>query len=79
MPVMDGPAAAREIRRREAAGGRPATPIVAVTANAMAHQIEAYREAGMSDLVAKPIEVHALLKAVQAATDTWPAAVLATG
>ncbi len=79
MPVMDGPAAAREIRRREAAGGRPATPIVAVTANAMAHQIEAYRAAGMSDLVAKPIEVRALLKAVQAATEAWPAEVLATG
>ena len=74
MPVMDGPAAAREIRRREAETGRAATPIVAVTANAMAHQVEAYRSAGMAHLVAKPIEVRALLRAIQAAADTRPAA-----
>jgi len=72
MPVMDGPAAAREIRRREAETGRAATPIVAVTANAMAHQVEAYRSAGMAHLVAKPIEVRALLRAIQAAADTRP-------
>ena len=34
MPVMDGIAAAREIRAVEAGGGRRRTPIVALTANA---------------------------------------------
>jgi len=79
MPVMDGPAAAREIRRRERASGRAPTPIVAVTANAMAHQVEAYRASGMSGIVAKPIEVDALLTALQAALDNPPSEAMATG
>ncbi|MEA2351472.1 MAG: hypothetical protein QOG86_2413, partial [Thermoleophilaceae bacterium] len=39
MPVMDGPTATRAIRAREAETGRARTPIVALTANAMAHQV----------------------------------------
>ncbi len=79
MPVMDGPAAAREIRRRERATGRAPTPIVAVTANAMAHQIEAYRASGMSEIVTKPIEVGALLAALQAVLDDPSTEALAAG
>ena len=40
MPVMDGPTATRCIREREADTGRRRTPIVALTANAMSHQVE---------------------------------------
>jgi PAS domain S-box-containing protein len=64
MPVMDGPAAAREIRAREAARGLPRTPIIALTANAMAHQLDAYRAAGMDALVAKPIQITHLYAAI---------------
>jgi signal transduction histidine kinase/ActR/RegA family two-component response regulator len=70
MPRMDGPAATREIRRREAASGRARTPIVALTANAMAHQVQEYAAAGMDDFVAKPIEVSALFAALQRALET---------
>jgi CheY-like chemotaxis protein len=56
MPVMDGPTATREIRRREAAIGRRRTPIIALTANAMAHQVDQYILAGMDGHVAKPIQ-----------------------
>ncbi|RYG11810.1 MAG: response regulator, partial [Caulobacteraceae bacterium] len=35
MPVMDGVSAVREIRARERASGRPRTPVIALTANAM--------------------------------------------
>src|SRR5262249_5885771 len=42
MPVMDGPTAVRRIRVAEVAAGRPRTPIIALTANAMAHQIAEY-------------------------------------
>jgi len=65
MPRMDGPTATREIRRREAELGRARTPIVALTANAMAHQVNDYLAAGMDDFIAKPIEVGQLFAALQ--------------
>jgi PAS domain S-box-containing protein len=69
MPVMDGPTATAEIRAREAAEGRARTPIVALTANAMDHQVAEYRGAGMDDFVAKPIEASRLYEAIQAAVE----------
>ena len=56
MPVMDGLTATAAIRNREADTGRARTPIVALTANAMAHQVEQYILAGMDGHVAKPIQ-----------------------
>jgi len=56
MPVMDGLTATAAIRNREADTGRTRTPIVALTANAMAHQVEQYILAGMDGHVAKPIQ-----------------------
>ena len=50
MPVMDGIAATARIRQRETATGRARTPIIALTANAMAHQVEEYFAAGMDGL-----------------------------
>ena len=67
MPRMDGVAATRAIRALEAAYGRPRTPILAVTADAMTHQSHQYSEAGMDGLIAKPIQL-AELAAVVAAT-----------
>ena len=69
MPVMDGPAATLEIRARERAEGRPRTPIVALTANAMEDQVAKYRAAGMDGFVAKPIAASRLFAALQAALD----------
>jgi len=56
MPVMDGLTASAAIRVKEAELGRPRTPIVALTANAMSHQVEQYIAAGMDSHVAKPIQ-----------------------
>jgi len=67
MPVMDGLAAARAIRSAEAEMGRIRTPIIALTANAMAHQIQQCRAAGMDGHVAKPIEAARLFAALEAA------------
>jgi CheY-like chemotaxis protein/anti-sigma regulatory factor (Ser/Thr protein kinase) len=69
MPEMDGPAATRAIRAREAETGRPRTPIIALTANAMAHQVTEYAEAGMDGHVAKPIDARLLFEALQSALD----------
>jgi PAS domain S-box-containing protein len=66
MPIMDGVDAARAIRAEEGASGRARTPILALTANAMAHQIEAYRQAGMDGFIAKPVRVEELFNALQA-------------
>jgi signal transduction histidine kinase/ActR/RegA family two-component response regulator len=69
MPVMDGLSASREIRRRETETGRPRTPILALTANAMRDQVDAYHAAGIDAVVAKPISVCDLFGAIVAATD----------
>jgi len=64
MPVMDGIEAARAIRAREQQADRARTPIVALTANAMAHQVADYIAAGMDGHLAKPIEIRALFEAL---------------
>jgi signal transduction histidine kinase/DNA-binding response OmpR family regulator/HPt (histidine-containing phosphotransfer) domain-containing protein/HAMP domain-containing protein len=57
MPVMDGYAATREIKRNPALA---AIPVIAMTANAMAGDREKALEAGMCDHIAKPIDVRAM-------------------
>ncbi len=67
MPVMDGVAAARSIRATEAAEGRRRIPILALTANALVHQVEEYLGAGMDGHVSKPIELARLYAAIDQA------------
>ena len=64
MPVMDGIAAAKAIRAAELSEHRPRTPILALTANALVHQVEEYLAAGMDGHVAKPIEISKLYEAM---------------
>ena len=62
MPGIDGLEAARRIR---ALGGAAAkTPIVALTANVLAHQRRAYLDAGMDGVVGKPIAPGVLLREI---------------
>jgi two-component system sensor histidine kinase/response regulator len=62
MPVMNGVDAAIAMRRLPALDG---LPIVAMTANAMAQDLEQCREAGMVDAVTKPIDPALLWRALQ--------------
>ena len=67
MPEMDGITATRAIRQAERETGRRRTPIIALTANAMAHHIAEYARSDMDGFVAKPIEVGRLFAAMDAA------------
>ena len=64
MPVMDGVAATAGIRAGEAREGRGPVPILAVSANALVHQVKTYLAQGMSGHVAKPIRKTLLLQAM---------------
>ena len=69
MPLMDGPTATQAIRQREAFTGRARTPIIALTANAMAGQISDYLAAGMDAHISKPIEARRLFEVLAAILD----------
>ena len=62
MPNLDGMAAARRIRALGGEAGQ--IPIIALTANAMVEDREAYLASGMDDHVAKPIEPDQLARAI---------------
>ena len=65
MPEMDGLMATRLIR--EAIVPKQHPYIIALTANAMASERETYLKSGMDDYLSKPIDVDALLQALQGA------------
>jgi len=64
MPVMDGLTATREIRLHEAAMGLGRTPIVMLTANALAEHVAAGQAAGADRHLAKPFNAMELLELV---------------
>ncbi|MBN1254213.1 MAG: MEKHLA domain-containing protein [Deltaproteobacteria bacterium] len=65
MPVMDGYAATREIRKWEQEQGRKQTPIIALTAHAMKEDVQKSLDAGCTDHLTKPIKRATLMEAVQ--------------
>jgi signal transduction histidine kinase/CheY-like chemotaxis protein len=69
MPIMDGVAATKAFRTLETRQDRSRTPILALTANVMPHQIESYLAAGMDGYVAKPFKAEALVQALAEALD----------
>ena len=60
MPVMDGLSATRAIREWELEQQAAPTPIYAMTADAMRHQIASHHAAGMTGHLSKPLQVSAL-------------------
>jgi PAS domain S-box-containing protein len=72
MPVLDGLAAAAEIRAWEAHQSRPAVPVIAMTAHAMAGDAEKSLAAGMNDHVTKPINTDQLFAALARAIRPRP-------
>jgi CheY-like chemotaxis protein len=70
MPVMDGLTATRAIRATERAQGRARTPMIMLSANAMARHVEDAADAGADLHLAKPITPGALMAAIEAALGT---------
>ena len=70
MPRMDGVEATRRIRGLDTEVA--AVPIIALTANVLAHQREAYLAAGMNGVAAKPISPPALLAEIVRAFNDDP-------
>ncbi len=67
MPESDGLEATRTIRALEAERGTPRTPIVALTANALAEDRDAALAAGMDSVLTKPLDRERLAAALASA------------
>ncbi|KAG8690644.1 Histidine kinase osmosensor [Ceratobasidium sp. 395] len=67
MPVMDGFAATREVRKREANKSlKTRSFIIVLTGNARLEQVEAAREAGADDVMIKPYQIESLMAKMRA-------------
>ncbi|MGI8673558.1 MAG: ATP-binding response regulator, partial [Luteitalea sp.] len=79
MPGMSGFEATAGIRDRERQEGLPRLPIIAMTAHAMASDVQRCHQAGMDGHIAKPVNVNDLAAVVSRqvaktapAPDRWP-------
>lgn len=73
MPELDGMSALREIDKAARAAGSRRPPALAVTANAMRDQVEAYAKAGFEGHLPKPLRREAVAQAILAILpDTAP-------
>lgn len=74
MPIMDGLTCTRKIRELEREGKLTGhVPIIAVTANARAEQIQTVLDAGMDDVQAKPFRIPDLVPKIEALLERYPA------
>jgi CheY-like chemotaxis protein len=73
MPDIDGFAAARAIRDEEQRDGRERLPIVALTAHVIGKAADAWRDAGMDDIVHKPFTLAQLGACLQRLFPAWSA------
>jgi signal transduction histidine kinase/CheY-like chemotaxis protein/HPt (histidine-containing phosphotransfer) domain-containing protein len=56
MPILDGYSATRRLREIESAESKPRTPVIAMTAHAMAGDRERCLQSGMDDYLSKPLD-----------------------
>lgn len=68
MPGLDGVEFARRVRRD--AQGAPRVPIIMVTGHSGLHQVLAARDAGVDEVLAKPLTPKALLQRIDAVIES---------
>ncbi len=66
MPGMTGLEATLHLREAAALAKTDPPPVVAVTANVMAQQVQSYKAAGMVEVLAKPVSKRALVSTLRA-------------
>ncbi len=64
MPEMDGLSATEALRALERETGRPRTPVIMLTANALDEHVRASHAAGADEHLSKPIRADALIEAI---------------
>jgi len=64
MPVLDGFGFTRLLREREGRNGQPRMPVLALTASVLDDDARRCREAGMDDVLAKPLSLATLRQAL---------------
>lgn len=70
MPIMDGNAAAREIRERERVMGRgERLPILGVSANVRDEQLEEMTKSGMDEYITKPYKIEDMVAKIEGMID----------
>ena len=77
MPELNGVDATQAIRQLETEKGLPRTPVLAVTANVMTHQVREYLAAGMDAVIAKPLQAVVLFGEMERALSHRPGPVRA--
>ena len=68
MPEIDGITALRSIRAEAETAGRTPPPAIAISANALTHQVQTYHEAGFDAHVAKPFARDDLIRVITRVT-----------
>ena len=71
MPVMDGMAATREIRRLEKEESMERTPVIAMTGLASAAAQEEAHSAGIDIFFTKPVQFNRLDDVLRKITSSW--------
>ena len=77
MPGRDGVQVFGDMKAARQQDDRTMPPVIAMTANIMAHQVEGYIEAGFCDILAKPLRQDVLMQAVSDALTEQSAAMRA--
>lgn len=65
MPILNGYETVERVREHQATHHQPATPFLAISANARAEQVRKQLDSGMNDSLAKPFKFPDLVRKLE--------------